>query len=365
MQNYAEVLQVCFERYERVIAVSDLHGDCVGFDAMLQYAGFSRNDALVIVGDILERGRQSLKLLSRVMDLAETSGRVFMVRGNNDTILTRFAAGQIPDEHMLGYMKSRESSVISEMAEQLNLPWNDENDVARLRARISDRYAKEIAFIKQLPHIIDSERAVFVHAGIKPGRLDLQDASYCLTAEAFAQTEYRFDKPVVVGHWPTGNYCTKALDVGIYHNREGNIYSIDGGNSMKAWGQINMLVMTADGQISFDAYDPCRRIQVLEDQCSEAEAVTLTFPNTRLSILEMEEDKARCFVPYLNRDMLFDPRRIYEYKGNTYAGDFTTYFLPVQAGEIVSYCGECDEGILIKKRSIVGKYRGRYAFMQP
>jgi len=362
MGEYAVVRRVCFKEYERVIAVSDLHGDYTGFEAMLRHIDFSAKDALVIVGDILERGCESLKLLKRVKQLAD-NGSVYMVCGNNDTILTRFISGKIPSAQMLGYMQSRKCSIVSEMASELAVSCDSEADVSMLRERIAAHYQEEICFLGGLPHILESENAIFVHAGIRPGSLVEQEASYCLTAQAFSQQGFSFEKPVVVGHWPTGNYCTERLDVGIHVNRTGSIYSIDGGNSMKRWGQINILMMRADGHMSFDVYDPCARIRILRTQDAESEPMSLTFPNTKVELLDTTGDKTRCYVPCLGKEMTFDSGRVYEYKGEIYCSDFTTYHLPVQEGEIVSYCGAYEDGILIKRQGIVGKYCGQYEYV--
>ena len=62
--------RVRYERltqYKRVIALSDIHGDFDGFHGLLQALRFSPEDALVIVGDIVEKGPNSLKLLRYVM----------------------------------------------------------------------------------------------------------------------------------------------------------------------------------------------------------------------------------------------------------------------------------------------------------
>ena len=55
--------------------------------------------------------------------------------------------------------------------------------------------------------------------------------------------------------------------------------------------------------------------------------------------------------------------RIYHYGGKAYRWDYTNYHLPVAAGEVVSFCGEMDGEILIKREGIVGKYRGEYTFL--
>ena len=88
MSTKATVAHAELDRYRRAIVVSDIHGDNRGFLAMLRQTGFCQQDALVIVGDILEKGKESLELLRSVMRCAE-KGNVYMTAGNNDTIFFR------------------------------------------------------------------------------------------------------------------------------------------------------------------------------------------------------------------------------------------------------------------------------------
>ena len=61
MSTKATVAHAELDRYRRAIVVSDIHGDNRGFLAMLRQTGFCQQDALVIVGDILEKGTLSSK----------------------------------------------------------------------------------------------------------------------------------------------------------------------------------------------------------------------------------------------------------------------------------------------------------------
>ena len=47
----------------RILAVSDIHGNRAFFRGLLEKAAFSSRDILVLVGDILEKGPDSLGLL--------------------------------------------------------------------------------------------------------------------------------------------------------------------------------------------------------------------------------------------------------------------------------------------------------------
>ena len=109
--NYAPIVAIDFSSYKRVIAISDIHGDFDGFKGVLNKMDFSSSDALVIVGDILEKGSNSLAVLHEVINLMKY-GNVYMVAGNNDVIFEEWYTGQVSLEQVHWYMHSREDSIL-------------------------------------------------------------------------------------------------------------------------------------------------------------------------------------------------------------------------------------------------------------
>ena len=363
MKNYARVMNVDLSRYQRVIVLSDIHGDNDGFKATLSKLKFTNHDALVIVGDILEKGHQSLELLNNIMELYK-QGNIYMVLGNNDTFFSEWFNDEVTDQDILGYMNSRDTSVLIEMANELNLEYKTIEQIIEFKNRIKEVYINQIEFLDKLPHIIDSNIATFVHAGLKPGNLNNQEIDYCLTAWEFGNKTNKFEKLVVVGHWPTSNYCDGIISIMPYYNKLSNVISIDGGNSMKSWRQINYLIFDKKGNYVVDAYDALPKIRILEKQVESKNPVSLIFPKTKLNVLNEKGDICECYFPATDRTIEINKNTIYTYKNETYCSDFTTYNLPTEIGDIVSFCKELDNGILIKRNGIVGKYYGKYEFIE-
>ena len=67
----------------RIIAVSDVHANLPYLRGVLEKAAFSAGDTLVLCGDMLEKGPQSLDTLRYIMELSR-SRRVLGVQGNCD-----------------------------------------------------------------------------------------------------------------------------------------------------------------------------------------------------------------------------------------------------------------------------------------
>jgi len=360
--TYAVVQKVDFSSYRRVIAISDIHGDIDGFNGVLEKMGFSQEDALVVVGDILEKGEHSLALLQRVKSLSE-NGNVFMVIGNNDTAFRNLYSDFFSDKDICWYMNSSKKTILVEMADALGMPYSTEGEVALLKKAIRQHYDAEYRWLESVPHIIDSKQAIFVHAGLESEDLYHQNPQYCMAAPAFSGQTHRFERLVVVGHWPATNYCETIIDANAFYKEETNVYSIDGGNSMKSWEQINYLIFHNDGSIEKGYYDALPKIRLLQDQEASNNPLTLVFPNTLLEVRRQLGDSSLCFVPHLDREMEVPNNRMYRYGGKTYRWDYTDYHLQVNAGKVVSFCGEMDGEVLIKRDGIVGKYSGEYVFV--
>ena len=165
-----------------------------------------------------------------------------------------------------------------------------------------------------------------------------------------------------MGHWPASNYCESTINANPYFNRETNVISIDGGNSLKRWHQINYLILRRD-QIEFGSYDDMPRFRALDSQEASEDPLTLEFPRTKVEIIRKTERESICYVPALGRKMNVANEHLYTYKGKDYCYNMTTYQLPVQAGDVLSCCDVEPQGLLAKHNGIVGYYTGRYEFL--
>ena len=116
----AAVKQVSFPKGKRIIVISDIHGHLQNFQNLLKKVGFSKEDILVIDGDVLEKGPQSLATLRYVMQLTKEY-TVYQVLGNNDWLWDELETeDNQANEDLLGYMLSR-NSIFNEMCMELGM----------------------------------------------------------------------------------------------------------------------------------------------------------------------------------------------------------------------------------------------------
>ena len=179
MGRPAAVIRPAIEPGRRVLAVSDIHGNLPFLKGVLREAAFSQDDVLILVGDILEKGQDSLATLRYVMELQETH-TVYPLCGNCDYIDRMFLEGSSPGDdafsiqmnkrrglqddsldkalwHILGFWKER--SVLIQMGLEIGRPFPERmEDLPALRAALLDAFPRETAFLMNLPHILEAGR---------------------------------------------------------------------------------------------------------------------------------------------------------------------------------------------------------------
>ena len=98
----------------RTIVISDIHGNLPYFKALLEKINFSDQDLLILDGDFLEKGSDSLGTLRLIMKLSER-GNVYPILGNCDEWPVVFRRGKDGDAHMQHYLRKRRYGIVYEM----------------------------------------------------------------------------------------------------------------------------------------------------------------------------------------------------------------------------------------------------------
>ena len=188
--------------YRRTIVVGDIHGCWDEFRRLMEVAGFGEADALVTVGDFLDRGPGSWEIARFLRDTSNG----FSVIGNHE----RRVAGVIRGTSQPAWSQKQSLSMIPEC-----------------------EHADWAAWMESLPAVIETPHALITHARMDPARpLTDQEAYHTAAVGGAAVTidldgdgvplwfsQMRFDKPVCMGHIgyarvalvPEGLY---ALDTG-------------------------------------------------------------------------------------------------------------------------------------------------------
>ena len=168
---------------EPTLIVGDVHGCAAEFAALLKAAAFGHGMRLISVGDLINKGPDSLGAL----ELARRNG-ARVVLGN----------------HERGFLK------------YLDRGGTDHADFEAVRAQLGSDLDEWVAWMRALPLYLEEEDLMVVHAGLAPGRHPAETHPKILTTIRTWDSEgtileregdppwfdlYHDEKLVVFGHW--------------------------------------------------------------------------------------------------------------------------------------------------------------------
>jgi len=186
---------------KRYFVIGDIHG-CLGhLEAMMQRLSpllRPDEDALVFIGDYIDRGPNPRGVVERILKIKEEYPHVICIMGNHeDMFLTWVTTGK--DLEL--YLYNGGGVTIESYREggTFRLP------------------PSHLEFLSSLPLYHETEDYIFVHAGLRPGvPLERQDRFDLLwIREEFIYSRYDFGKVVVFGHTPLRRPLVMENKIGI------------------------------------------------------------------------------------------------------------------------------------------------------
>ena len=360
MSEYAQVIRPVFDKNRRIIAVSDVHGNLDFFRGLLKQIRFSKADILVIVGDLLEKGPDSLALLREVMALSRTH-TVYPLCGNCDGLVARFFETDEMDQRFYSaYLPMHPESTIRQMAQEIG--YSDWQDLPGLRQALRDHYGAERAWLEAMPTILETEHLVFVHGGVPSVEgMERLNRWRCMKNDDFLGQGHSFPKYVVVGHWPVTLYHPHIPSAHPILCRQRRIVSIDGGCVLKVDGQLNALILPdeASEAFSWEYYDGLPVYTALDAQQPSADSVNIRWGRSDLELLEEGEELSLCRHLETGRKLWILNRYLRRSGDRLWCEDSTDYRLAVAPGDRLSLVAETKQGYLMKKDGVTGWYTGR------
>lgn len=212
--------------------MSDIHGNFYPMIRLLTYVNYRpEHDQLVIVGDMIDRGPDSVQVLNQLYSLSKRYPKnVTVLQGNHEDMMGMFFAGATDQwlsfggTEIIHELETIDESVLSGSIDSI-LTW---------------------ALTRPVLH--DDGEYIYVHAGIDPNRmLDNQDRNEMIwmpyshsginfnyvPPEEILKTTY--GKKVIYGHTPRGYVFDDGAKMGI-----------DGGAGVKEDGELRLIDLTND-----------------------------------------------------------------------------------------------------------------------
>lgn len=360
----ATVRKLSFPDGCRILAVSDVHGNLPYLRGLLKRVRFSHNDILVLVGDMMEKGPQSLDTLHYIMQLQQEY-RVYPICGNCDG-WNRFIdqPSDDMDTHIRDYILYGQGpwqhGLLYQMCEQLGIAITPETNMPALRAVLAQEFAEEFAFLRNLPTILETEYYTFVHGGLPEGRMEELNAFRCMKNDAFLQQGRQMEKWCIVGHWPVVLYGGDITCANPIIDRQSRIISIDGGCVLKDDGQLNALIIPENGSeaFTFDYYDsfPVRRVETMQE--ASKTSAYFRYGDNHVRVLQRGEEFSLCEHVRTGYRMEILTKYLRGDGTECTCNDCTDYALPLRPGDLVSVVEETGRGYLVKHHGISGWYYG-------
>ena len=353
--------------FRRILVISDIHGGLTALERLLQQVGFSDADALILLGDYVEKGADNLGTLRRVRQLCRLPN-VWAVQGNNDMADVKRLQPKHLDRMLNNMRERRENwqcrSLFWDVARQNGWETLFETDPAALQKKLRKFLKEDVAFLKGLPQVLVAEDVCFAHAGldVDPYRSAPQSRKTCLRAGAFCRSNrLRFSHPLVVGHWPTVIMRDETLCCAPRFFAEQNLFCIDGGNAMDPNGALICLIRdNASGCWSWQAADALPHARALDAQDPVPASLIWNWGNNQAEIVRDDGEFVLCRHTASGRTGEVPARRLYrDTEGKVYVDQMTDELLAVRSGEELSVILPTSRGTLVRRAGQIGWYTGR------
>lgn len=348
---------------KRVLVLSDVNAQIRHLEKALELAHYRpAQDKLILLGDMMEKGPDSLEFLRYLMDFPAGKDVTYL-RGNCDHLVLETAYGVWKPRWAWHYMALRPESVLWQMGREMGFVPRGEGDIRAVGRLLRRNFPRELEFLASWPVIGETDEAVFVHGGIaQDADLTAFAAHGCMKNDNFMRSAPKLRRWCVVGHTPTTLYRSAYPCADPIWDTEKKILSIDGGCAIKPDGQLNCVIFPAWGEARMEwvAYDDLETVTALEPQAPSDISRNVHWGENRVVVLGQEGDFCRCRQASSGYELDI-PADFLERRGEeVYTQDATDYRLPVAAGERLKVVKKTSRGLLAKQGGTTGWYFGNY-----
>lgn len=205
----------------RRYAISDIHGCELTFKAILKQIRLKKKDQLFLIGDMVNRGPSSHKVLDHIIQLKSEGFQVYFIRGNHE-------------QAVLNTVKKTQAQ------RKRSLKGNNSLNLLE-KGEIKQAYLK---LLKESYHYIELDDYFLVHAGFNHKVSNpFEDTFSMLNIRKFkTKSKFLKDKKLVIGHTP------KNISTIVRRVKKGKrkLFIDNGCANYKTREQGNMLCLDLD-----------------------------------------------------------------------------------------------------------------------
>lgn len=248
--------------------LSDVHGCYTEMEQALTH--WNKNtETLVVMGDLVDRGPDSFKVIQALQNLQEQYGdQVVVLAGNHDHSFSHWAGQAHPEMMAHQYKSSHDETIKSFYMEEEKGAKRFKKASRRQRGEhVRFKHKKELRFLLNLPVYFETDHCVFVHAGLNLKADDWRMDTHNMTRirEEFYLSETKATKRVFFGHTPTSLVRSdspvavlfgagapamheESEDNSVWYSEQGDKVGLDGGVSFG--GQLNAVRVDFSGNVT-------------------------------------------------------------------------------------------------------------------
>lgn len=194
----------------RTLVISDIHGCYQEFIKMLEKIELTKEDKLIILGDLVDRGPHSMKVILKINRMRKDEYKIITIEGNHEEMF-QYAIKKYRsiDEVKLSsdYEILKSNGTLSSLVDYYNL---NEQDRFLVREEM-----------RNLNPFYGENDYLFVHAGVIPNitlsKQDFDDFKW--VREEFIGQPHNLPYIVVFGHTPTP-YLNPGQEYKIFHGED-------------------------------------------------------------------------------------------------------------------------------------------------
>lgn len=203
-----------------IYAVGDVHG-CL--DALLALENAIAADGedlhgrrlIIMLGDYVDRGPASAQVIDHLIAPAPPGFERICLAGNHEVLMLDYLEGRVGLAEWMNMGAAPTLTSYGIDIERLSQVYGSARQVDEMiRAAIP---AQHLAFLKSLPVLVEAERFIFVHAGIRPelGLDEQSDDDLVFIRSEFYRQSHLLKKYVVHGHTPIAEAKLEARRINI------------------------------------------------------------------------------------------------------------------------------------------------------
>lgn len=238
-----KVIDLNLDNNYKIFAISDIHGHFSIFTELLEKLDIHDDDYLIILGDFINKGIDSLRTLKKIREL-NTRKNTIILKGNHELKIEEMFFDKEKFFSIESFLKNeRYETLFHSILKNDGLSISDFNTMDDLYTYFIDNYKDDFDFISHLPIMAESNDYIFVHGGYDE-KFDINDdESKFLKYDNYNEIGKPNRKNVVVGHWPTCNLRSDKISNQPYINESKKIISIDGGIGVKNTGELTAFII--------------------------------------------------------------------------------------------------------------------------